>query len=233
MVVFVADDVVQKCATVQAKEADELHDGEAAAGFLLAGLGPAFLVLRRVGHGKAGAVEQSHAPFTPEFLGEDASGERIGNSPQELLDDVYRKSFAGLAIRAGVGAHACFVIGPVPPRLRFAHSLATSRHRREHLKQEDPKRGVHAKNTFPAVGSLRSWGEHPCRDSRTEHTLEFTEMLNHRGRFAMGSATEKKGSKRSEKWRSHTHVRPSIRLDLPSLHFFLQIPHFHPSTLLS
>ena len=215
VVVFVADGVAQHCSTVQAEEADHFHDGEPAACFLLAGLGPAGLVSSSVGHGEAGAVEHAHAAFAqPEFVGEDAVCELRSDGRKELGEHFEWKSFAGLAVCAGVSVGRVF-FGPIPPRLRLADRFPASARWGEHLEEEYPECGRHAEQALAAVGSLPGPLQRAGGELFFEHVLEFAEVL-HLRRFPMRSASEKQWSKCGKEWCFQAHAASVIRfLPLP------------------
>jgi hypothetical protein len=131
LIVMVAKCIAQHRPAAQTEKADHAQQREAAAGFLALGLRPALLILARVGHGKAGAIEHLHAPPQPSLAIEDAPLQRGGQHGEEFSEHAQRHPGARLAVSRGARGHLLLgslpglatLTRPMPPCLKLAHHL--------------------------------------------------------------------------------------------------------------
>src|SRR5450756_1282758 len=92
---------VQQRAAAEAKKSDPFHHRETASRLPAGRLRKSALILRRVGHGKIGAIDDFYFPSQPAAfrgdIGFHAPGQVIMNAVESLL----RKSRPSLAVSAG------------------------------------------------------------------------------------------------------------------------------------
>ena len=118
----------------------------------------------------------------------------------------------------------------MPPRLRFADRFAARAGWREHLEEENPKRGLHSEQTLTTIGALLGPLQSSGWELFFEHALKFTKVF-HLGCFSMCSASKKQWSKCGKEWCFKAHAASLIHLDPLSLvllsqkRFFI---HFRP-----
>src|SRR5579884_3802006 len=98
-------DQAQQQAGGRIEERQQVHDREAAARLLGAGLAKSFLQLGRIGRGGAGAVDQKGAVAAPEGVG-GRLRQAITNQKHEALEQGERQSASCLAIRLAAAVHA-------------------------------------------------------------------------------------------------------------------------------
>ena len=98
----------------QGEQYDEAQDGEADARLLRRSLGISPLIGRRVGHGGRRAVDDFDIAAMPRPTRRRFHHEVTAGAARELGEDVFRQSFAGFGVGAGVGGTRPAVIGDAP-----------------------------------------------------------------------------------------------------------------------
>lgn len=174
MHMLVALGPVQPGAAGEAEASDDLGDGEAAAPLLVGGLRESLLILRRVGHGDAGSVDDRDAPAAPELLLRDAPLQFVGGVAMDAEQGVEAEARTGAAVRGGARAGPRLAADGIP-RLDFADGLAAGTLGREHLRKECPEGQPLGKEAATAVRA--AWGglQQPRRHPRRAHLAELAQ----------------------------------------------------------
>ena len=155
MGVMVAGGVFQQRAAGQGKESCHLQHREPTTRFLSVGLRPHRLVLRRVGHGDAGAVDDLHlAPGQPPFALEDVAFHRPSHLSRDELQGVEGQPLPRLAIGARRDRLGRTPIAPTPPRLHPPRHFPARTPRAQRLRHERPKGHRRRQAPQAAVDSL-------------------------------------------------------------------------------
>ena len=176
---------VKQGAGAETEAADEFGDREAAALLLGGRLRESPLILGRIGHGDARAINDFDPAATPELIGADTAMEFVGRVAMDAAQRIGGKARTGATIGSGIG-HRPGQASSHVPGLDFANRFAAGAAGGEDLREEGPEGQALREEPTPAVGACCG----RCEQARGyPRGTELTE-LRQRGlleRFPLGA----------------------------------------------
>lgn len=169
---------LQQSPGVQTKNADEVHDREAATGLLALALGPAGLIGLRIGHGNTGAIDYPDMTAVPAAVEGSAGLQAIDKMLVNLGEHRKGNFGACLAIRAGIRTEGKVLF---PRKLSaseghdFANGFTAGALRRLDLIKEGPEDDLQRINALAAVVSCRLLIKQSLWNIRAEELAKLTE----------------------------------------------------------
>lgn len=176
MLIPVTDDPGSDHARSQAKEGQKPGDWESAAGLLHVLLRVDFLILRRIGHGEASAIDGGDTQTAPKVALRDSLLGALEQSIVDGIEPIEGQLSSGTTIRAGFVCRDGFVLGRAESD-RLADGVAAGGTGLGGLPEEGPEGELKGPETVSREGAVILLGESECWDPVGSQELELVEGI--------------------------------------------------------
>jgi len=175
-VVITAGDNPDQAAGGQGEQADQSHDGEAAAGLLHALLREDLLMGGRVGHGGRAAIDHLDLAAPPQARLRASPPGALGDASQDLLQARQGQALASLAVAAGLLIHRV-LSRQTKQSQDLAHRFPATGSRVEDLAQKGPEGQLQGKDAVAAARALFLPSQGLLGNPGAEEALEMGQRL--------------------------------------------------------